>query len=387
MSEERQIDVEVGVLYDLNESAFKSGKRFIVNQGGSRSGKTYSILQLLISLCFEKRISVSIVSVSFPHLRRGAIRDFIEIMEMMGLYDPNLHTTTDQTYRFPTGAYMEFFSVDQPTKVRGPGRDILFINEANLIKQDTFEQLNMRTVKTVFMDYNPADEFSWIYDRVVPLPECEFIKSTYLDNPFLPKDQIRQIEALRDIDDNFWKVYGLGERGTAQATIYHKFSLYDHTPEKDYCFGLDFGFNHPNALVKVTYDDNRLYFEQKFFQSHTTATDLIEAILPIVGYKYVYCDGSRPEIIEEMRRAGISAYAADKSVKEGIDFVRSNHIFVHRESLDLQKEMRSYKWKTRPNGDVLDEPVKAFDDLMDAARYGAISYKDTGSNYHLMQSY
>ena len=315
------------------------------------------------------------VSISFPHLRRGALRDFLTIMERKGAYDPNRHTTTDQTYKFPTGSYIEFFSVDQPGKVRGPGRDILFINEANLITVDTFEQLNIRTRQTVFMDYNPADEFSWIYDRVIPNKSCEFIQSTYSDNPFLSVDQVRQIEALKDLDANFWQVYGLGERGTAQATIYHKFELYEDSPDLDYCFGLDFGFNHPNALVKVTYDDDRLFFEQKFYQSHTTAADLIETIIPIVTHKYVYCDGSRPEIIEEMRRAGINAYPADKTVKEGIDFIRSHRIFVHQESLDIQKEMRSYKWKQKPNGDVLDEPVKKFDDLMDAARYGAISYK------------
>lgn len=300
----------------------------------------------------------------------------------MGIYEPNRHTLTDQTYRFKNGSYIEFFSVDQPTKVRGPGRDILFINEANLINQETFEQLNIRTRGTVFMDYNPADEFSWIYDRVIPQPTCEFIKSTYLDNPFLPKDQIAQIEALKDIDPNFWKVYGLGERGTAQATIYHKFDLYDKDPTEDYCFGLDFGFNHPNALVKVSYTERELYFEQKFYESHTTSLDLITAILPIVGQKLVYCDGARPEIIEEMCRAGISAYSADKSVKEGIDWIRSNRIFVHRESVDIQKEMRSYKWKQKPNGDILDEPIKKFDDLMDASRYGAITYKvnDIGVN-------
>lgn len=369
---------QAGPIYRKNLKAYQNKRRFIVNQGGTRSGKTYSILQLLITIALLKsNTAISIVSISFPHLRRGALRDFLAIMEAMGIYDPNRHSLTDQTYRFQNGSYIEFFSVDQPTKVRGPGRDILFINEANLINQETFEQLNVRTREAVFLDYNPADEFSWIYERVIPQPNCEFIQSTYLDNPFLPREQIAQIEALKDIDPNFWKVYGLGERGTAQATIYHKFDLYDKDPTEDYCFGLDFGFNHPNALVKVSYLERALYFEQKFYESHTTSPDLITAIKPIVGQKFVYCDGSRPEIIEEMRRAGISAYPADKSVKEGIDFVRSNHIFVHRESVDYQKEMRSYKWKQKPNGDILDEPVKKFDDLMDAGRYGAISYKES----------
>lgn len=357
------------------QKAFDAGYRFIVHQGGTRSGKTYGIQDYLISIAYTTNLNISVCSISLPHLKKGAMRDWRELMENKGDYSPNLHNMTDQLYKYPAGNFMEFFGVDDAKRVRGPGRDILHINEANLLSLETYRQLAIRTKKTILIDYNPADEFSWIYDEILPKKNCKFIQTTYLDNPFISREQKADIEALKDIDPNFWKVYGLGERGTAQATIYHKFEVYDTSPDLDYCFGLDFGFNHPNALVKVTHHDDSLYFEQKFFQSHTTAADLIEAIIPIVGQKYIYCDGSRPEIIEEMRRAGLNAYPANKEVKEGIDFVRSNRIFVHRESLDLQKELRSYKWKTRPNGDVLDEPVKMFDDLMDACRYGAISFK------------
>jgi phage terminase large subunit len=299
-------------------------------------------------------------------------------MDSFGIYDPNRHTTTDQTYKFPNGSYIEFFSVDQPGKVRGPGRDILFVNEANLISWEVFGQLNIRTKKAVFIDYNPADEFSWIYDKILPDAECEFIQSTYLDNPFLPKNQKAQIEGLKTADPDLWRVYGLGERGVTRDTIYGKFELFEDFPDIEYHFGLDFGFTHPNALVKVGEQETDLYFEQMLYEPGLTGIDLAERIKPIVGNKYVYCDSARPEIIEELRRAGISAYEADKSVKEGIDFLRSHRIFVHRESLDLQKEMRSYKWKRKPSGEVLDEPVKAFDDLLDAARYGAMGFK---SNY------
>jgi len=228
---------------------YQAGKRFIINQGGSRSGKSYSIIQLLIGLALKERLSISICSIAYPHLRKGVIRDFMEIMEVSELYDPMAHSITESLYRFPNGSYMEFFSVDNSLKVRGPGRDILFINEANLIQRETFEQLNMRTKKSVFIDYNPADENHWIYDRLLPLAETAFIQTTYLDNPFLPAIQRKQIEALKDVDPNLWKVYGMGERGTTQDTIYHKFELY-YEVDFDYCFGLDFGFNHPNALVR-----------------------------------------------------------------------------------------------------------------------------------------
>jgi phage terminase large subunit len=368
---------KISRVFVKNQKAFESGKRFIVNQGGSRSGKTYSLIQLLIYLANTQKLSISVTSVAFPHLRKGAIRDWMEIMENTGTYDPNSHSLTESLYRFPNGSYIEFFSVDNSLKVRGPGRDILFINEANLIHKETFEQLNMRTRKTVFIDYNPADESHWIYDRILPLKDTEFIQSTYLDNPFLPEIQRQQIESLKDADPNLWKVYGLGERGTTQDTIYHKFDLYDHI-DGDYCYGLDFGFNHPNALVKVTRVENNLYAEQKIYEGHLTTSELIKKVKEIVGNSLVYCDTARPEIITDLVLNGVNAYPADKSVKEGIDFIRSHKIFIHRDSVDLQKEFRTYKWKRKPTGEIIDEPVKVLDDGLDAFRYGAMSFK---SNY------
>lgn len=359
--------------------AFKEGKRFVVNQGGTRSGKTYSIIQLLIGLAFKEKYHISVISHAYPHLRKGAIRDFMEIMERSDIYDPDSHSLTESTYFFPNGSIIEFFSADQSAKVRGPGRDIMFINEANLLNLDTFRQLNVRTRKTVFIDYNPADEFHWIYDEILPKKETAFIQSTYLDNPFISKEQAQQIEDLKDTDPVFWQVYGLGERGSTQDTIYHKFELYDSIdPYLDYCFGLDFGFTHPTALAKVSAYDNSLYFEQCIYESHLDTGTLIDRIKPIVGDKEVHCDSARPEIIHDLVAAGINAFATKKyegSVKDGIDWIRQHRIFVHRDSVDLQKEFRSYKWKRKITGEVLDEPVKAFDDLMDACRYGAFSFK------------
>jgi len=360
---------------ELSYNAYDEGKRFIVNQGGSRSGKSYSLVQLLIGLALKEKVSISITSIAYPHLRKGVIRDWMEIMENSGLYDPNSHYMTESLYRYPNGSYIEFFSVDNSLKVRGPGRDILFINEANLIQKETFEQLNMRTRRAVFIDYNPADEQHWIYERLLPLPNTAFIQTTYKDNKFLPEIQIQQIESLKDADPNLWRVYGLGERGTTQNTIYHSFELYDEV-EGDYCYGLDFGFNHPNALVKVTRVENNLYAEQMLYQSHITTSELITKVKQIVGNSLVYCDTARPEIIQDLILNGVNAYPANKSVKEGIDFIRSHKIHIHRDSIDLQKEMRSYKWKQKPTGEILDEPVKMFDDNVDSFRYGAISFKN-----------
>lgn len=357
------------------KKAIDEGYRIIVHQGGTRSGKTYGIQDLLIGIAYTSKLSISVCSISLPHLKKGAMRDWKELMENKGGYDPNKHNMTDQLYTYPLGGYIEFFSVDDAKRVRGPGRDILHINEANLLSLDTWRQLMLRTRKCAIIDYNPADELHWIYDEVLPREDCKFIQTTYKDNPFLSKEQRAEIERLQDIDGDFWKVYGLGERGTQRDTIYSKFQLYDEAPDLEFHYGLDFGFTHPNALVKVTEDEQDMYLEQLLYEPGLTSVDLTEKIRPIVGQKYVYCDGARPEIIEEMVRAGINAYPADKSVKEGIDFIRSHRIFVHRESIDLQKEMRSYKWKRKPTGETLDEPVKAFDDLMDATRYAAMGFK------------
>lgn len=363
--------------------AIEDGFRVIVHQGGTRSGKTYGIQDYLISLAYTTDLKISVCSISLPHLKKGVIRDWRELMETKGDYSPNFHNMTDQVYQYPKGSYIEFFSVDDSKRVRGPGRDLLHINEANLLSLDTWRQLSIRTKKIIIIDYNPADEFHWIYDEVIPRKDCKFIQTTYKDNPFLSKEQIKEIELLKDVDPDFWRVYGLGERGTNSHAIYPKFELYDQDHQYlDYCYGLDFGFNHPNALVKVTYDDGRLYFKQELYKVHLSTPDLIEQVKGIVGSKYVYCDSARPEIIHDLVNAGVNAYPTKKfegSVKDGIDFIRSNRIFVHRESLDLQKEMRSYKWKQKPSGEVVDEPIKAYDDLLDAARYGAISFKMTST--------
>lgn len=365
------------------QKAIDEGYRLIVHQGGTRSGKTYGIQDYLISLAFTTNLSISVCSISLPHLKKGAMRDWRELMEEKGDYNPNAHNMTDQLYKYPLGGYMEFFSVDDSKRVRGPGRDILHWNEANLGSLETYRQLAIRTRKIIILDYNPADEFSWIYDEVLPRKDCKFIQTTYLDNPFISKQQRAEIEHLKDVDENFWKVYGLGERGHSSNVIFHKWTSYTGDVNGDYCYGLDFGFNHPNALTKVTYDDGKLYLQEMFYQSHTTTPDLIQAIKPMVGNSYVYCDTARPDMIQELRLAGINAREAVKDVKDGITWMKSNLIFVHQSSVNLQKEMRSYKWKTKPNGQILDEPVKLFDDAIDAARYAAISYK-SNSTPHLM---
>jgi phage terminase large subunit len=355
--------------------AFKQGYRIICNQGGTRSGKTFTINQLLIALALKEKYSISITSVAFPHLRRGAMRDWRTIMENSGLYDPNAHIRTEQVYNYPNGSYTEFFSSDNNLKVRGPGRDILFFNEANLTDFDTFTQLMLRTRKAIFIDFNPADEFHWIYDNIITRPDCYFIKSTYLDNPFLPNEQVKEIENLKNVDANFWRIYGEGERGHSEGVIYTHWGPFNGNISGNSAFGLDFGYNNPTALVRVTENDQNLYWQEEIYQSGLTTNDLIPMIKQIVkAHEPVYCDSAEPDRIKDLQRAGIKAIEANKNVKEGIDFIKSRKLFIHSGSANTLKEIKSYKYASKVAG-LTDIPVKLNDHAMDAGRYGSIAFK------------
>ncbi len=367
-------------------NAYKAGYRIIANQGGTRSGKTFTINQLLIALALKEKLTISVTSVAFPHLRRGAMRDWRTIMENSGLYDPMAHVRTEQVYNYPNGSYTEFFSSDNNLKVRGPGRDILFFNEANLTDFDTFTQLMLRTRKAIFIDFNPADEFHWIYDSILTRPDCYFIKSTYLDNPFLPIEQVKEIENLKNVDENFWRIYGEGERGHSEGVIYTHWKPYTGVMDGRVSFGLDFGYNNPTSLVKVTENDQNLYWEEKIYQSHLTNSDLIPMVKQIVKpHETVYCDSAEPARIEELKRAGIKAVPANKDVKEGIDFVKGKGLFVHSQSVNLLKEIKSYKYASnlKKNKNEPEVPVKLNDHAMDAGRYGSISFKKPKTGLHV----
>jgi phage terminase large subunit len=366
-------------------NAYKAGYRIIANQGGTRSGKTYTLNQLLIALALKEKLSISVTSVAFPHLRRGAMRDWRTIMENTGLYDPNAHVRTEQVYNYPNGSYTEFFSSDNNLKVRGPGRDILFFNEANLTDFDTFTQLMLRTRKAIFIDFNPADEFHWIYDNILTRPDCYFIKSTYLDNPFLPNEQVKEIENLKNVDENFWRIYGEGERGHSEGVIYTHWKPYHGTMAGNICYGLDFGYNNPTALTKVTEHDQDLYWEEEIYQSQLTTPDLINMMKPIVKHSDpIYCDSAEPDRIEELRRAGFKALPANKNVKDGIDFIKSKKLFIHSGSANILKEIKSYKYKTKGKKLVNEpeEPIKMNDHAMDAGRYASISFKKPKSTFY-----
>lgn len=372
--------VKVTPVFVANLNAYKQGYPVICNEGGSRSSKSYSIVQLLISIAVnEPKKRISIVSHSLPHIKRGAYRDFKTIMQELELWDDNNFSFTDFIYTFNNGSYIELFGLEDEGKARGPGRDILFINEANLLKKALYDQLAMRTTGQIFLDWNPADFVSWVY-TVADNPLSKRIHSTYLNNKSnLTATQIAAIEAYKSLPDDFmWKVYGLGQRGAAKELIYTQWRIVEELPNKGEVFyGLDFGFNHPAAFVKVEYYEGAHYVQELVYQSGLTLTELLRLIQSFnIGKGTIYADAAEPKSIEEMYRAGLNIKAANKDVWAGILKVKSFPLFVTQCSKNGIREMQSYKWKKDKEDNIIDEPVKANDDFSDAMRYAIYNYHD-----------
>ncbi len=351
--------------------------RFVINQGGSRSSKTYSLCQLIIVYCLQNPNKVvSIVRKTFPALRATVMRDFFEIMRDLNIYEKTNHNMSENIYRFSNGSLVEFFSVDDEQKIRGRKRDLGWCNEANELWFEDFQQLNMRTEGKLIFDYNPSESTSWLYE--LPENESVLIKSTYKDNPFLPESIKRQIEDLKRTDEALYQIYALGEKAISKSNIYSTWQFVREKPVRfeNYVYGLDFGYNHPTALVRVYWHEKDIYIEPVIYESYLTTTQLIERFnsLGISKTDDILADYARPEIIAELQTAGYNVSNANKVVKKGIDNVKSFGVFC-QDDPRLKKEYDNYKWK-KVGDTITDEPVKLFDDAMDAVRYATHYIKE-----------
>jgi phage terminase large subunit len=372
-----QLKIKATPVFYANKKAYEEGYPVICNEGGSRSSKSYSVVQLLIHIAISNpNTRISMVSHSLPHIKRGVYRDFKNILEQWNIWDEKDFRYTDFIYTFKNGSYIELFGLEDPDKAKGPARDILFVNEANLISKALFDQLLIRTTGQSFLDWNPADFISWVYE-VADNPKNKRIHSTYLNNiSNLSESQIRNIEQYKDLPDDFmWKVYGLGERGSAKEIIYTQWKQYDEAPDGDVFYGLDFGYVHPAALVKVTHYEGQNYFEEIVYQSGLTLSDLSRLIKEKLPERAtIYADAAEPKSIEELYRQGFNIKPAQKDVWAGIVKMKSYPINLHYNSKNLRREFMSYKWKKDKNDNVIEEPVKANDDLMDACRYAVFTH-------------
>lgn len=365
------MEIKSTVIFEKNYEALNDPAiRFVINEGGSRSSKTYSLCQLVIIYCLQNNNKVvSIIRKTFPALRATVLRDFIEILKELNIYSVEDHNKSEHIYTFPNGSIVEFFSVDDEQKIRGRKRDIAWCNEANELYFDDFTQLNMRTENKLIFDYNPSESSSWLYE--LPTEESILIKSTYKDNPFLPQSIRSQIEDLKRTDEALYQIYALGEKAISKSNIYSNWTFIPHRPARfvNYVYGLDFGYNHPTALMRVYWCDNDIYIEPVIYESYLTTPMLIDKMQSFNVEKTItiVADYARPEIIAELNNAGYDVQNANKVVKKGIDNIKTFGVFCQDDKA-IKKEYENYKWKKV--GDMItDEPVKMWDDAMDAIRY------------------
>lgn len=371
------------------KTILKSEKRFVLSVGSSRSSKTFSMLQWIVLECAKRQdegIYISIVRKSFPSLRRTVYREFVDLLKQFGIYSEKNHNKTEHTINV-FGNYVEFFSLSDSQKVKGAKRNYLYLNEVDEVDWESAQQLFLRTTERIFMDENPSNIWHWSM-KMKDKPDVDYIHSTYKDNPFLSEATIKQIEGYKDIDENFYRVYALGLPGYSITTIYthHKeykeddILIYSEDGKlqpfyDDYVYGLDVGYGHQMAMTKCYFKDDTVWVEEVIYMSGLTSNDLVKLMkdLKINKDKDMWVDAAAPSMIEDLRRAGYNAKSANKSVKEGIDLIKSKKLMISSSSVNLINELRKYQWKTK-NEEIIYEPVKVGDDLCDAMRYGIWNY-------------
>lgn len=364
-------------------------KRIKAAAGGTSASKTISILLILIDKCQAAVISgdqllVSVVSESLPHLKRGVMRDFLNIMEGHGYFAESNWNRTDFTYFFSPTVKMEFFGVDSPDKVRGPRRDILFMNEANNCPFHSFEQLEVRTKNEIWLDWNPTNEF-WFYKHVLPNREedLDFITLTYKDNEALDPNIIKSIEARR-YNKGWWQVYGLGQLGEVEGKIYKDWAIIPEIPHEARLerLGLDFGFsNDPAVLVAVYYYNGGFIIDELIYKKGMSNRKIADYITTSgLGNTLVIADSAEPKSIAEMLEHEIQIIGSQKGGDrklQGINWVADQRISMTKKSVNVIDEYRNYMWKYDKDGEIMSppKPEHEFSHSMDAIRYALESLR------------
>lgn len=375
--------------------------RIIVHEGSARSSKTYSIIQYLVILALNNSYTITVSRQKHTWLRDTILPDFEWVLRnQFDMWTTSKYNKVESTYKLGNSTFY-FTGLDQPQKLHGRRNDIVWINEAMEASYDDYAQLAMRTSRQIILDYNPCNTVHWIFDRVISRDDCTFIHSTYKDNPFLSEHIINEIERYEPNDKNLeqgtadetlWKIYGLGERAAHQGLIFGYMEVTDELPpqntwKKD-VYGLDFGYtNDPTALVQVVYSQGNLYFEELLYErglvNRVDKSNLkqlsIEQRLIELGIdkrKLIYADSAEPKSIQDLKNAGYNVVGAAKgpdSVLSGIEVIKRFKCFITSKSRNMITEKNNYTWRKDKNGELLNQPVDAFQHLFDAARYVCIS--------------
>jgi len=371
------MNVEVNVVF---EHLIDSQSKIVVEQGGTRSGKTYNILLYIIFYYCQKNKgkTVTICRKTFPAVRSSVMRDFTDILKEHNLYNEDDHNKSNSEYTLNTNL-VEFISVDQPQKIRGRKRDLLFINEANELDFEDWQQLVFRTQEKIILDYNPSDEYHWIYDKVLTRDDVEFYKTTYKDNPFLNISIKDEIERLRDTDEQYWQIYGLGEKGISKSTIFNYHEVSKIPDDAEFVsYGADAGYtNDPSTLVSVYRKDYNLYIKEHLYRTMMTTQDLHNHFKQVgVERNIIYFDSAEPRLISELRRMGNNVQPSVKgrdSINAGIDLLKRFKIHITSDSHNAIMEFRNYKWQEDRSGKLLNKPIDKNNHIIDACRYATYS--------------
>jgi phage terminase large subunit len=376
------MDWQKSDIYSRNLKAVSDGGyNVIVNKGGTRSGKTWSLLQLLYTIAetLDGTI-VSVVGESIPFLKRGALRDF---RTMLGnVWCPDCWNSTDKVYTLPNGSQIEFFSCDNEGKVHGSARDVLFVNECYFIDWEIYRQLSVRTRAKVFLDYNPRSRF-WVDEWLIGRDDVALIHSTYKDNPFLTSRQVEEIESYKDSDSNWWRVYGEGETGSVEGLVYTKWKIIDKLPatckREFYC--IDFGFtNDPTAILHVRLSGGELWIRELCYQRGMLNSDIVKVLKSnnVGRSASIVCDSAEQKSIAEINNlGGYHAIACTKgkgSIEAGISMVQAYKLNVTQDSLGTIDELRNYSWRRGIDGNYLNVPVDKYNHSLDALRYGVTTF-------------
>ena len=357
-----------------------STAKIVVEQGGTRSGKTYNILLWIIfKYCsLNNNKVITICRKSFPSLRATVMRDFISILQEHNCYSEIAHNKSNSEYSL-FGNLVEFISLDQPQKIRGRKRDLLFVNEGNELYYEDMQQLLFRTQDRIILDFNPSDEFHWIYDKLITRDDCDFFKTTYLDNPFIEESIIKEIELLKDTDEQYWQIYGLGERSASRSTIFQYVEV-NVIPDEAYLlsYGMDFGYsNDPTSLVSIYIWGNNMYVKEHLYRTQMTTNDIASFLRnEKLESNPIYADSAEPRLIAELRRMGFNIFPSTKgkdSINAGIDLLKRYKLHVLKDSTNAIMEFRNYKWKEDKSGMLLNIPEDKNNHIIDPCRYAAYS--------------
>ena len=357
--------------------------------GGGDDSKTFSIIPMLITYAVQnKGIEISIVAESIPHLRRGAIRDFLKIMDMVGMYKDDNWNKSSLTYKFTNGSFIEFFSADQPDKLRGARRDVLFVNECNNIDWESYYQMAIRTRKFIYLDYNPVAEF-WVDTELIGEPDAEMVVLTYKDNEALDKSIVKEIEKAREKAKtsaywaNWFKVYGLGEIGSLEGLVFSNWKTIDTIPDEARLlgYGLDFGYSvDPTAIVAVYQYNEEIILDEICYRNGMLNSDIAKIIPDEV---MVYADSAEPKSIDDIRRYGKKIKGVTKgkdSINYGIQIMQGFDFLVTNRSTNLIKELRGYIWDKDKRGNLTGAPSGVHHQI-DGTRYFMMEHFGMKRNY------